>query len=87
MSASAPPRSASSGHWRAWQPHERGELFAVAYVIAYLAFSIPALAAGFASTAAGLRSTTLVYGVVVVVLSLAALAAQRALAVRRSGSA
>jgi MFS family permease len=59
-------------------PYERGELFAVAYVIAYLAFSIPALAAGFAATSAGLRPTTLVYGVVVVLLSLAALAAQRA---------
>jgi len=64
-------------------PHERGELLAAAYVIAYLAFSVPALAAGFASTAAGLRPTTLVYGVVVVALSLAALAAQRALAARR----
>ena len=63
-------------------PHERGELLAAAYVIAYLAFSVPALAAGFASTAAGLRPTTLVYGVVVVALSLTALVAQRALATR-----
>jgi MFS family permease len=65
-------------------PHERGELFAVAYVIAYLAFSVPALAAGFASTSAGLRPTTLVYGVVVVLLSLAALVARRAPALRRA---
>jgi MFS family permease len=64
-------------------PHERGELLAAAYVIAYLAFSVPALVAGFASTAAGLRPTTLIYGVVVVALSLTALAAQRALAARR----
>jgi hypothetical protein len=63
-------------------PHERGELLAAAYVIAYLAFSVPALVAGFASTAAGLRPTTLVYGVVVVALSLTALVAQRALATR-----
>lgn len=51
-------------------PHERGELLAAAYVIAYLAFSVPALAAGFASGAAGLRPTTLVYGIIVIVLSL-----------------
>ncbi len=63
-------------------PAERGELFAVAYVIAYLAFSLPAVAAGFASTSVGLRSTAMVYGVAVGVLSLAALAAQRLRAAR-----
>ena len=34
-------------------PEERGELFSVAYVIAYLAFSLPAVLAGFASTSPG----------------------------------
>ncbi len=58
-------------------PQERGELFAVAYVIAYLAFSLPAVAAGFASTYVGLHVTAVVYGLGVIVLSLAALAAQR----------
>jgi MFS family permease len=58
-------------------PEERGELFSVAYVIAYLAFSLPAVLAGFASTYAGLHATALVYGLGVVALSLAALAAQR----------
>ena len=57
-------------------PQERGELFAVAYVIAYLAFSLPAVAAGFASTYVGLHVTSVVYGLGVIVLSLAALAAQ-----------
>jgi MFS family permease len=57
-------------------PQERGELFAVAYVIAYLAFSLPAVAAGFASTYVGLHVTAVVYGLGVIVLSLAALAAQ-----------
>jgi MFS family permease len=57
-------------------PQERGELFAVAYVIAYLAFSLPAVVAGFASTYVGLHVTAVVYGLGVIVLSLAALAAQ-----------
>jgi MFS family permease len=64
-------------------PHERGELFAVAYVIAYLAFSLPAVLAGLASSSVGLRTTTLVYGVAVGILGLAALAAQRLAASRR----
>jgi hypothetical protein len=59
-------------------PAERGELFAVAYVIAYLAFSLPAVLAGLASTSFGLHATALTYGVAVAVLGLAALAAQRA---------
>ena len=58
-------------------PDERGELFAAAYVIAYTAFSVPAVIAGFASTSFGLRPTTLVYGVVVVAFGVAALVAQR----------
>ena len=58
-------------------PQERGELFSVAYVIAYLAFSLPAVLAGFVSTYAGLRPTALVYGLVVVALGLATLAIQR----------
>ena len=58
-------------------PAERGELFAVAYVIAYLAFSLPAVLAGVASTSLGLRTTAMAYGVAVAVLGLAALAVQR----------
>jgi MFS family permease len=58
-------------------PDERGELFAAAYVIAYVSFSVPAVLAGFASTSYGLRTTTEVYGVAVVLISLAALVAQR----------
>jgi MFS family permease len=65
-------------------PGERSELFAVAYVVAYLAFSVPAIAAGFASTRVGLHATTMVYGVVVGVLCVAALAAQRVRAARRT---
>jgi MFS family permease len=57
-------------------PGERSELFAVALVIAYLAFSLPALAAGLASTTVGLHATTVVYSLAVVALGLVALAAR-----------
>ncbi len=68
-------------------PDERGELFAVALVIAYLAFSLPAVVAGFASTSVGLRPTAVVYSLGVIALGLAALAAQRVLAMRRTAAA
>jgi MFS family permease len=58
-------------------PHERGELFAVALVIAYVAFSVPAVIAGFAANEVSLHTTALVYGTVVAVLGAAALLAQR----------
>jgi len=57
-------------------PDERSELLAVALVIAYLGFSLPALAAGFASTSFGLHTTAVAYSLGVVVLGLLALAAQ-----------
>ena len=62
-------------------PGERSELLAFALVIAYLAFSLPALAAGYASTRFGLHTTTVVYSLGVVATALIALAAQ---AMRRS---
>jgi MFS family permease len=58
-------------------PAERGELFALAYVISYLAFSLPAVAAGFAATSVGLRDTALVYGVAILLVSMLALAGMR----------
>ena len=61
------------------RPQERGGLFAVFYVVSYLAFSLPALAAGLASTAAGLRPTAIVYGAGVLLFSLVAIWAQRRL--------
>jgi MFS family permease len=57
-------------------PGERSELFAFALVIAYLAFSLPALAAGFAATSVGLHATTVVYSLGVIAFGLIALAAQ-----------
>ena len=49
-------------------PGERGELFAVAYVISYTAFSLPAVAAGIGSGLVGLATAAEVYGAVVVLL-------------------
>lgn len=66
------------------RPHERGALFAAFYVVSYLAFSLPALAAGIADNAVGLRPTAIVYGAAVLVFSLAAIAAQRRLASRQA---
>jgi hypothetical protein len=60
-------------------PEERGELFAAAYTVSYIAFSAPAVAAGFASTSYGLRRTTIVYGAGIALLALAAVAGQRLL--------
>jgi hypothetical protein len=57
-------------------PGERSELLAVALVIAYLAFSLPAIAAGMASSSFGLHATMVVYSAGVVALGLIALAAQ-----------
>ena len=54
---------------------------AVAYVVAYLAFSLPAVAAGFATVQVGLRPVAEVYGLVVVVLGVTAVVA-RALVLR-----
>jgi predicted MFS family arabinose efflux permease len=64
-------------------PAERGGLFAVFYVISYLAFSLPALAAGLASSAVGLRPTAIVYAAAALVLSLLAALAQHRLALRQ----
>jgi MFS family permease len=55
-------------------PDERGEFFAGVYVVGYLAFSVPAVIAGFAATHFGLLHTTYVYGLGVVLLALAVLA-------------
>ncbi|MEJ7635802.1 MFS transporter [Aeromicrobium sp.] len=53
-------------------PHERAELFASVFVVSYLAFGVPAVAAGIAAPHIGLATTTYVYGGLVIVLSAAA---------------
>jgi MFS family permease len=56
-------------------PTERSSLVAAVYVLCYVGFSVPAVAAGVAVTHAGLLATTNVYGSVLVVLALWAAAA------------
>jgi hypothetical protein len=55
-------------------PAERAGLIAAVYVLSYLGFSIPAIAAGVAVTHAGLLPTTNVYGSIVAALALTATA-------------
>ena len=44
------------------EPHERAALLSAVYVVSYLAFSVPALAAGVLATHIGLRDTSVGYG-------------------------
>jgi len=67
---------------RSAQPHERAGLISAVYVVSYSAFSIPAVVAGLASTEWGLRPTSLVYAIAVVLLATAALIAYRRVAGR-----
>jgi MFS family permease len=58
-------------------PAERSKLLAVYLVVAYAAFSIPAVLAGVATNAVGLHLTALVYGLVVAILATVALITRR----------
>ncbi len=58
-------------------PGGRASLIAAIYVVAYLAFSLPAIAAGVLATHLGLRTTTIGYAAVAAALALASLAATR----------
>lgn len=49
--------------------HERAEVFAVIFIVSYLAFGVPAVVAGVLTPQIGLTATTYAYGAVVVVLS------------------
>lgn len=53
-------------------PEQRGAVLATVYIVSYLAFSVPALAAGLAATHVGLHATALGYGAAVAVLAAAA---------------
>lgn len=59
------------------EPHERGELLAVALTISYAAFSIPAVIAGQAANHLGLHTVALWYAGIVSALGLVALIAQK----------
>lgn len=64
--------------------HERGALMAAFLALSYLAFCIPALLAGVSIKTAGLVTTTNVYGGVVVLLAVSALAG---MLIQRAGRA
>jgi MFS family permease len=51
------------------QPHERGALMASFLVISYLAFSLPALAAGLAVGHVGIEAASLGYGLALILIS------------------
>ncbi|MDT4909014.1 MAG: hypothetical protein QOI69_2255 [Pseudonocardiales bacterium] len=59
------------------QPHERAALLSAVYVVSYLAFSIPALAAGLLITHVGLRDTAVGYGGFVALLAASSLGYQQ----------
>ena len=58
-------------------PGGRASLIAAIYVAAYLAFSLPAIAAGVLATHLGLRPVTIGYATVAAALALTSLAATR----------
>jgi MFS family permease len=55
-------------------PGERAGLLSSVFVVSYLMFSVPAIAAGLAAGEIGLERTAEIYGAVVVVLALSAAA-------------
>lgn len=65
-------RSAVTALGDAAPPEQRGQVFATMYIVSYTAFSVPALVAGLAVGAIGLQSTAVAYGVMEVLLILAA---------------
>lgn len=71
--------AAFSGSMRALMPtaeaHQRAGLLSTLYVLSYLAFSLPAVAAGLMVPRAGLAAVAYVYGVAVIVLAAISMAA------------
>jgi MFS family permease len=56
------------------EPHERAGLMSTFFVLSYLAFSVPAIAAGLAAGRVGLQAASLGYGLLLVALAAVALA-------------
>jgi hypothetical protein len=67
-------------------PADRSELFAVAYVVAYVAFSLPAVAAGCLTMLVSLRDTVLGYSAVVICFGFVALVVQERVRADRARS-
>jgi MFS family permease len=66
------------------EANQRAGLLSAVYVVSYLAFSIPALAAGLLATHVGLRDTSFSYGVFVAVIAVGTLAYERLATRKRS---
>ncbi|CAB5686806.1 Inner membrane transport protein yajR [Delftia tsuruhatensis] len=60
------------------EPHERGALISAVYIASYLAFSMPAIAAGAAASRFGLLPVTYAYGLMLMAFAALALAGTRA---------
>ena len=69
------------------QPNERAALLSAVYIVSYLAFSLPALAAGVLATHIGLRDTSYWYGVFVALVAVATVATERLIIGQRRNSA
>lgn len=54
------------------EPERRAEVVAAVYVVSYLAFSVPSVVAGYAAEPFGLRSTMVVFGIVVTAMAVIA---------------
>jgi hypothetical protein len=67
-------------------PAGRAGLITAIYIVSYLAFSLPVIAAGIAATHVGLRNTAEVYGLAVAALDVLA-AAGLAVGIRRARAA
>lgn len=59
------------------EPHERGALISAIYIASYLAFSVPAIAAGIAAARFGLLPVTYAYGLMLMLFAGLALAGTR----------
>jgi predicted MFS family arabinose efflux permease len=65
------------------EPQERGALISAIYIASYLAFSVPAIAAGMAVSHFGLLPVTYAYGLMLMAFAALALAGTRE---RRAGA-
>ncbi|GAA4266007.1 hypothetical protein GCM10022256_16190 [Frondihabitans peucedani] len=57
------------------QAHERGQLFAAVYVVSYLAFGLPAIAAGLFVASEGLLAVATTFAIVIIVIAAVSLGA------------
>lgn len=59
------------------EPHERAGIFSAVYLVGYLAYGVPTVAAGFLADRIGVRSAATAFALVIVVVTVAAVTRQR----------